>query len=178
MHAKIEAINFFGARNGLETLFQLIIFDNVKSGLFIVDSADITDKPQFKHRGMSLDTSRNFFPIEALKRTINGMGMVKLNTFHWHMSDSQSFPIALKSHPDLSEFSMYSVDKVYTPENIIELTKYARARGVRIVPEIDIPGHVGEGFYMKNLTSCYSSQISEPCKGAHPCGQVSGSSEI
>lgn len=105
------------------------------------------------------------------------MAMVKLNTFHWHITDSQSFPLLLKSHPELSEWGSYSLDKIYTPSDVLDIVKYAKARGVRVLPEIDIPGHVGEGWYMKNLTSCYSKLPEEPCKGAHPCGQLDPSKD-
>lgn len=161
----------------MESLSQLIVHDNIQSGLFIVTSVEFEDKPQFRHRGISLDTSRNFIPVDVLKRQINGMAMVKLNTFHWHISDSQSFPLLLHSHPELAEWSAYSLDKVYTDEDVVELVQYAKARGVRVIPEIDIPGHVGEGWFMANLTSCYSPKPSQPCKGAHPCGQLDPSKD-
>lgn len=172
IRALITAINFYGARHGLETLSQLIVYDDIRNEVLIVGSAMIEDEPEFKHRGISLDTSRNFISVDALKRTINGMAMVKLNVFHWHLTDSQSFPLLLKSHPDLAEWGSYSLDKVYEPSDVREIVKYAKARGVQVVPEIDIPGHVGEGWFMKNLTSCYSSLPEQACKGAHPCGQL------
>ena len=172
MQVSIEANNFYGARHGLETLSQLIVYDDIKRGFFIVSSGEFDDKPEFRHRGISLDTSRNFMPVEALKRNINGLAMVKMNVFHWHISDSQSFPMEFKSHPELSEWGAYSLDKIYRSDDVIEIVKFAKARGIHVIPEIDIPGHVGEGWFMKNLTSCYSSKKSEPCKGAHPCGQL------
>lgn len=171
VHALIEADNFYGARHGMETLSQLIVYDEIRNEIVIV-CGDITDEPRFKHRGLSLDTSRNFFPVEVLKRTINGLAMVKLNTFHWHISDSHNFPLLLKSQPELAMWSAYSSDKIYTTDDVVEIVKYAKARGVRVIPEIDVPGHISEGFYRKNLTSCFSSQPWEPCKGAHPCGQL------
>jgi hexosaminidase len=172
IEARISAINFYGCRHGLETLSQLIIYDDIRDEMVVVQDAMISDEPRFKHRGLSLDTSRNFYPIDVLKRTLDGMALVKLNTFHWHITDSQSFPLVLKSHPELAEWGAYSSDKVYTPEDVMELSKFAKARGIRIVPEIDIPGHVGESWFQKNLTSCYSSQPQDVCKGARPCGQL------
>lgn len=87
-----------------------------------------------------MDTSRNYFSVESIKRTIgndfeskvvdnfiylfifaDAMGMVKLNTFHWHITDSQSFPLVLKSHPELSRIGAYSSDKVYTADDISEV---------------------------------------------------------
>lgn len=175
--ATIKAANFYGSRHGLETLSQLIIFDEIKSEFLLVEKCAISDAPKFVHRGISLDTSRNFFPVERLKKTINGLAMVKMNTFHWHISDSQNFPLLLKSHPDLALNSAYSADKMYTPKDVIEIVKYAKARGVRVIPEIDIPGHSNEGWYKKNLTSCFSYQPEHYCKGAHPCGQLDPSKD-
>lgn len=172
MTATIKAQNFYGTRHAFETLSQLIIYDEVKNEILIVSGCEITDEPKFKHRGISLDTSRNFYPVEVIKRTINGLAMVKLNTFHWHISDSQSFPLLLKSHPELTMHSAYSMDKIYKPEEVVDIVKYAKARGVRVIPEIDIPGHVGEGWSHLNLTSCYSPRPEDFCKGAHPCGQL------
>ena len=103
--------------------------------------------------------------------------MVKLNTFHWHISDSHNFPLLLKSHPELTTYSAYSMDKIYTPEDVIDIVKFAKARGIRVIPEIDIPGHVGEGWFHMNLTSCYSSKFPEVCKGAYPCGQLDPSKD-
>lgn len=168
----IEADNFYGARHGLETLSQLIIYDEIKDEIMIVGDSEIMDEPRFKHRGLSLDTSRNFFPVDVLKRNINGMAMVKLNTLHWHMSDSQNFPLLLKKHPDLAMWSAYSMDKIYTPDDVIEIVRYAKARGIRVVPEADVPGHISEGFFRKNLTSCYSYTTTDQCRGARPCGQL------
>jgi hexosaminidase len=170
--ALIKASNFYGARNALETLSQLIIYEEIKNEIVMVVDGEVEDEPRFKHRGISLDTSRNFFPVDVIKRTINGMAMVKLNTFHWHISDSQNFPLLLKSHPDLATGSAYSLDKVYTPEDVIEIVKYAKSRGIRVIPEIDVPGHTSEGWFRKNLTSCYHPEPSQPCMGAHPCGQL------
>lgn len=177
VQALIEADNFYGARHGLETLSQLVIYDEVQNEIVIVSGGEISDEPRFKHRGLSLDTSRNFFPVEDLKRTINGLAMVKLNTFHWHISDSHNFPLMLKSQPELAMWSAYSADKIYSTDDVVEIVKYAKARGVRVIPEIDVPGHISEGFYRKNLTSCFSAQPHEPCKGAHPCGQLDPSKD-
>lgn len=142
--AVITAKNFYGARNGLETLSQLIVYDEIRNEIAIIAFAKITDEPKFKHRGIMLDTVRNFYSIESIKRTIEGMAMVKLNTFHWHISDSQSFPMVLKSQPELSKLGAYAPDKVYTADDIKDVVKFAKARGVRVIPEFDAPSHVSK----------------------------------
>lgn len=136
----ITADNFFGARNGLETLSQLIVYDNIRNEILIVGSAEISDEPKYKYRGILLDTARNYFSVDSIKRTIEGMAMVKLNTFHWHITDSHSFPFVVKSQPELSRLGAYSSEKIYTSENIEDIVKFGKVRGVRVLPEFDAPG--------------------------------------
>jgi hexosaminidase len=155
VHVYISARNFYGTRHALETLSQLIVFDEHENALVILAQAEISDEPKFKHRGFSMDTSRTFFPVDVLKRTINGLAMVKLNTFHWHITDAQSFPFEVKSRPELAKYGAYSPDKVYTASDVRDVVEYARARGVRVIPELDAPAHMGEGWKESGLTKCY-----------------------
>lgn len=167
----IKAPTFFGYRHGLETLSQLIFYDEVHEHFFI-QLMGIKDSPRYKHRGISVDTSRNFFSVDALKRNIDAMAMVKLNRFHWHISDSQAFPLLLKSHPDLATHSAYSMDEVYTTDDVRSVIEYGKVRGVQVYIEIDMPGHIGEGFAYKNLTSCFGHTPDDYCKLSKPCGQL------
>jgi hexosaminidase len=146
---KIESTNFFGARHALETLSQLIVNDELNFQLVLLTRFHIIDRPKFRHRGISLDTSRNFYSIDTIKRTINGMAMAKLNTLHWHIVDSQSFPMEVKSHPDMSRYGAHSATKVYSAADIKDLVVFATSRGVRIIPEFDAPAHVGENDFQK-----------------------------
>lgn len=104
--AKIAAHTVYGARNGLETLRQLITmygrpkFDG--KTLVIAGDVQIVDEPVYAYRGFMLDTSRNYFPLSAIKRTIDAMGHSKLNVFHWHATDSHSFPLDLPSAPKMA----------------------------------------------------------------------------
>lgn len=96
VHVVAETV--YGARHALETFSQLVAPDTqdfaykYTCGLRLVAGAKIRDRPAFKHRGLLLDTSRNFLPIEDIKKTIDGMAAVKMNAFHWHVTDSHSFP--------------------------------------------------------------------------------------
>lgn len=171
-HAKITANNFYGARHGLETLSQLITYDEVKNEAYIIGSADIADAPKFKYRGVMLDTARNYFPIDFIKRTIDGLAMVKLNTFHWHITDSQSFPFVVESQPELSKIGAYTPEKIYTAADIKDVVKYAKARGVRVLPEYDTPSHVGAGWENKDLTTCYNFKPWTDFCYEPPCGQI------
>lgn len=103
----ISAENPFGARHGLETLSQLVTLkkDNQgRNGLVIISKARILDKPKFGHRGLLLDTARNFIPLADILRTLDGMASVKLNVFHWHITDSQSFPLEIPRLPMMTRY--------------------------------------------------------------------------
>lgn len=112
INATISAANFFGARNGLESLSQLIIFDDLRNEVQMARDVYVVDSPVYPHRGILLDTSRNYVPIDVIKRTIEGMAISKLNTFHWHITDSHSFPFVSKSQPELSRLGAYSPSQV------------------------------------------------------------------
>lgn len=92
----------------------------------------------------------NFLPFQpqftGIKRTIDAMSGSKLNTFHWHITDSQSFPFVMDSLPKMKEYGAYSQKKVYTTSDIQEVVEYARVRGIRVLPEFDAPAHVGYGW--------------------------------
>lgn len=177
VHAVITADNFYGARNGLETLSQLIVYDNIRNEILVVGSVQITDEPKFKYRGILLDTSRNFFSVESIKRTIEGMAMVKLNTFHWHITDSHSFPYEVKSQPELSKLGAYSPEKIYTSADIEDVVRFGKVRGVRVLPEFDAPAHVGEGWQKKDLTTCFNAQPWKEYCVEPPCGQLDPSKD-
>lgn len=151
----INAKNFFGARHAMETLSQVIVYDELNTKLVVLSAAKIQDEPRFKHRGISMDTSRNFYPVNVIKKTIDGLAMAKLNSFHWHITDSQAFPMEVKSHPDFTKYGAYSKSKIYTADNIKDIVKFAKSRGVRVIPELDAPAHIGEGWQKKlDLTTC------------------------
>merc|ERR1712146_437137 len=92
---------------------------------------EITDEPQFPWRGVSLDTSRSFIPVADIEKILDAMEYVKLNVLHLHLTDAQTFPVEIKSFPDLTQG--YSEEEIYTHQNIRNLIKYAKKRGIRIV---------------------------------------------
>jgi hexosaminidase len=83
-------------------------------------------------------------------RSLDTMALVKLNVFHWHITDSQSFPIEIKSQPQLTELGAFSKDQVYTHEDVKEIVEYAKARGIRVIPELDSPAHIGKPLVAKD----------------------------
>lgn len=146
VHVTIFANNYFGARHGIETLSQLIVHDELYNEVKMIQEAHIIDGPAFVYRGILLDTSRNFIDKKTILRTIEAMGMSKLNTLHWHITDSHSFPYVSRTWPLLSKYGAYSSRKVYTPQDIQEILEFALLNGVRVLPEFDAPAHVGEGW--------------------------------
>jgi hexosaminidase len=175
---EIIAENFFGIRHGIETLSQLIVHDELNQQFVMLSSASIIDEPKFRHRGLSMDTSRTFFPLEVIKRTINGLAMVKMNTFHWHIIDAQSFPMQVKLHPDFTKYGAYSRKKIYTGDDIKEIVKFALARGVRVIPEFDAPAHIGEGWQKKlHLTTCFNAVPFTDYCHQPPCGHIDPSKD-
>jgi hexosaminidase len=134
--AHLHAPTVVGAIRGLSTFYQLV---QPEGSAFVVPAVSIQDSPRFRWRGLMIDSSRHFIPIDVIRRTIDGMAAVKMNVFHWHLSDDQGFRIESKVFPKLTE--MGSDGDFYTQEQVREIITYARDRGIRVVPEFDIPGH-------------------------------------
>ncbi|MCB9059024.1 MAG: family 20 glycosylhydrolase [Calditrichae bacterium] len=125
-----------GILRGLETFLQLVDAD--QQGYFF-PAIKIEDKPRFKWRGLLMDVCRHFMPVEVLKRNLDAMAAVKMNVFHWHLTEDQGFRIECKTYPKLHELG--SDGFYYTQQEIKEIVSYAGERGIRVVPEFDLPGH-------------------------------------
>lgn len=132
----IKAATTTGAIHGLETLVQLV---EPSGAGYVVPSVSIHDRPRFAWRGLMIDCVRHFEPIEVLKRNLDAMAAVKLNVFHWHLTDDQGFRIESKVAPKLT--SVGSDGLFYTQEEARELVRYAHDRGIRVIPEFEMPGH-------------------------------------
>jgi len=132
----IKATTDVGVLRGLETLLQLVNFN--KEGYYF-EGVVIKDAPRFLWRGLMIDVSRHFQPISVLKRNLDAMASVKLNVFHWHLTDDQGFRVASKTYPKLQKFA--SDGLFYTHEQIKEVVAYASNLGIRVIPEFDVPGH-------------------------------------
>ncbi|XP_017771963.1 PREDICTED: chitooligosaccharidolytic beta-N-acetylglucosaminidase [Nicrophorus vespilloides] len=168
----IEAENFYGARNGLESLSQLIIWDDIRSEYQMLDSVYLKDGPVYPHRGILLDTARNFISTDSIKRTIEAMGASKLNIFHWHITDSQSFPYTSKSAPYLTKLGAYTPSKVYSSQDVDEIIAFGKVRGVKVLPEFDAPAHVGEGWQDTGYLACFDKKPWQKYCVEPPCGQL------
>lgn len=138
---RIVATEPLGALRGLETFLQLV---RIGPSGFAAPAVEIDDHPRFGWRGLSLDASRHFLGVGDIKRTIDGLAMVKMNVLHWHLSDDQGFRVESKKFPRLQEKG--SDGEFYTQAEVKDVIAYARDRGVRIVPEFDMPGHATSWF--------------------------------
>ena len=134
--ARLKAATVDGAMHGLETFLQLI---QPGADGFQVPALHIEDHPRFPWRGLMLDVSRHWMPLEVVERNLDAMAAVKLNVFHWHLSDDQGFRAESKLYPRLQQLG--SDGCFYTQEEMRRVVAYARDRGIRVVPEFDIPGH-------------------------------------
>ncbi len=137
----LNANEAVGVLRGLETLVQLLAKDQSQ---YYFPEVSIQDAPRFQWRGLMIDVSRHFEPLEVIYRNLDAMAAVKLNVFHWHLSDDQGFRVESKKYPKLQELG--SDDLFYTQEQIKSVIRYAADRGIRVVPEFDMPGHATSWF--------------------------------
>jgi len=140
-HVELSAPNPLGILHGLQTFLQLV---RVTPQGFSVPVVTIDDQPRFPWRGLMIDAGRHFQPIDVIERNLDGMEAVKLNVFHWHLSEDQGFRVESRQFPLLQEMS--SGGRYYTQEQIHEVIEYARERGIRVVPEFDMPCHTTAWF--------------------------------
>lgn len=152
-HWVLSANNYHSFLRGIETFFQLFspIEDSFEYQIDFLP-LHILDSPSLPYRGIMIDSARHFLPIETIKHVIDGMLFHKLNVLHWHISDAESFPLVLDSYPELAKFSSYSHKKKYTKKDVEDIINYANFRGVRVVPEIDSPGHSLSWAFSPNLS--------------------------
>jgi len=134
--AILSAPTVVGALRGLETMLQLLDAD--RNGYFF-PGVQIDDRPRFPWRGLMIDSARHFQTMDVLKRNLDGMAALKMNVFHWHLSEDQGFRVESKKFPKLHQLG--SDGNYYTQEQVKEIIAYARDRGIRVYPEFDIPGH-------------------------------------
>ena len=164
--ATLTAANELGAMHGLETFLQLV---TMRDGACRVPEVTIDDTPRFRWRGLELDVIRHFEPVDEIEHTLDGMVIGKLNVFHWHLSDDQGFRAESKKFPRLTADA--SGGLFYTQEQLREVVAYARARGIRVIPEFDMPGHssstalaypeYGSGEDLKELPLVYNAPHAE-----------------
>ncbi|KAF7545023.1 hypothetical protein G7046_g9654 [Stylonectria norvegica] len=170
--AIIKAKSSTGVLHALESFLQL--FFKHSSGTFWYTPhapISIQDKPQYPHRGILLDVARNWFEIEHIKRTIDAMAWNKMNRLHLHITDSQSWPLEIPALPKLAEMGAYQKGLSYSPADLADLHEYGIHRGVEVVLEIDMPGHIGVvQLAYKDLITAYDAQPYQYWCAEPPCG--------
>lgn len=144
---------------GMQSLKQMLPVSKGANTPLTVAYSDIKDQPRFQWRGVHLDVGRHYFPVSFIKKYIDYLAMYKLNTFHWHLTEDQGWRLEIKKYPKLTEISSYRDETVvghaskskiydgrgyggfYTQEQAKEIVRYAAARYITVVPEIEMPGH-------------------------------------
>jgi hexosaminidase len=130
-----------GVLHGFETVLQLLTGD--AEGYFI-PCVQIEDAPRFPWRGLLIDSGRHFQPVEVIKRNLDGLAAVKMNVLHWHLTEDQGFRVESKLFPRLHQLGSNGL--YYTQTQIRDIVAYAADRGIRVMPEFDIPGHSTSWF--------------------------------
>jgi len=173
--ATLEAGSSLGLLRGLQTFTQLVYtLPGKGSERFIQNtSLIIEDKPAFHFRGYLLDTSRNFYPIEDIKRTLNAMSWAKLNVFNWHITDSQSWPLEVPKFPELQAKGAYSADQTYSIKDVKDIIDYGAALGITVMLEIDTPGHTASiAESHPSYVACFESSPWGSSANEPPAGQL------
>ncbi|MGN1215935.1 MAG: beta-N-acetylhexosaminidase [Candidatus Cryptobacteroides sp.] len=179
----VRASGFNGFLYATQTLMQLVdasVFgDKVDpSQKFLIPCMKISDKPRFAYRGLHLDCSRHFFPVEEVIKVLDIMAVYKLNRFHWHLTDDQGWRIEIKKYPRLTSVgafragTMIGGDKTsndgirhggyYTQDQIREVVSHAASLGIEVIPEIDLPGHMSAAIAAYPQLSCHDDPMEVP----------------
>jgi hexosaminidase len=138
---ELTAANPLGVLHGLQTFLQLV---RITPQGFAAPAVTIDDQPRFAWRGLMIDSGRHFMPVDVIERNLDGMEAVKLNVFHWHISDDQGFRLESKTYPLLHEKGSNGL--YYTQKQVADVIQYARDRGIRVVAEFDMPCHTTSWF--------------------------------
>ncbi|MDF1559880.1 MAG: family 20 glycosylhydrolase [Bacteroidales bacterium] len=187
-----------GLFRGIQTVRQLLPPQAEGSAMatdvdWVMPCVDITDYPRFEWRGMHLDVSRHFFDVDFIRRYIDILAMHKLNVFHWHLVDDQGWRIEIKKYPRLTGVGAWRVDReeqpwnsrepqrpgekatyggFYTQEEIKEIVAYATERYITVVPEIEMPAHVGSALAAYPEYSCTGGPFTVPPGGVWPITDI------
>ena len=173
----ISASTENGAIFGFQSLNQLINL-NLNNGVIKLKNQEIKDSPRFKYRGMHLDVGRHMYPVDFIKKYIDGLAMLKFNNFHWHLTEDQGWRIEIEKYPMLNNIGSFrdstlighygdkprQYDKsryggFYTKKEIKEIVKYANKRGINVIPEIEMPGHSQAAVASYPMLGCSGEQV-------------------
>ncbi|KAI1394229.1 glycoside hydrolase family 20 protein [Hypoxylon trugodes] len=171
--AKITAVSSTGVLRALETFSQLF-FQHSQGPIYTNQApVQISDAPVFEHRGVLLDVSRNYLPLDTVYRVIDAIAWNKMNRLHIHATDSQSWPLEIPALPELHQKGAYAHGKTYSPVAVAAIQTYAVQRGVEVIFEIDSPGHFGvAALSHPELITGWDAQPWSTYCAEPPCGQL------
>ncbi|OTA86768.1 glycoside hydrolase family 20 protein [Hypoxylon sp. CO27-5] len=171
--ARISAVSSTGVLRGLETFSQLFYKHSQGPIYTSLAPVKISDAPVFDHRGVLLDVSRNYLPVDSIYRTIDAMSWNKMNRLHIHATDSQSWPLEIPSLPELHQKGAYAYGMTYNPVTVTAIQIYAIHRGIEVIFEIDTPGHFGVAAlsHPDLITGWGATPWTTYC-AEPPCGQL------
>lgn len=152
----ITSKTIWGTLHAFTTLQQIVIADG--RDLIIEEPVTIKDHPNYAYRGIMIDSGRNYLSVSKIKEQIDGLALSKMNVLHWHITDDQSWPIKIDAYPQMTK-DAYSARESYNGADVHTVIDYALARGVRVIPEIDMPGHSASGWQQidKDIVTCQDS---------------------
>lgn len=168
--ATITSNSSIGIAHALSTFSQLFYTDQSERTVYTpYIPVNIYDTPAFVHRGINMDVARNFFPVSIIKKQIDAAAFNKMNRFHLHVTDSQSWPLDIPSMPELSAKGAYHREQVYTASDFAELQRHAALQGVEMVTEIDMPGHTSSIWHSHpDLIAAFNIQPNWDTYAAEP----------
>jgi hexosaminidase len=168
--ATVSANTSVGIARGLASFTQLFYAHSDRKHVYTpLAPITIFDTPKFQHRGINLDVSRNYFSVSDIKRQIAACAYNKMNRFHLHATDSQSWPLGIPSMPELSAKGAYRPDLVYTANDFRDMQRYAALQGVEMITEIDMPGHTSSIYHSyPELIAAFNKQPNWDTYAAEP----------
>ncbi|KAJ6262583.1 Beta-hexosaminidase [Drechslerella dactyloides] len=162
-----------GVLHGLTSLTQLFYSDGANRVYTPYLPVTIKDAPKFNHRGLNLDVARSFYTVDDIKHTIDVLSWHKMNRFHIHITESQSWPLEIPSMPDLAAKGAYTKSQIYSVKDVSEIYAYAQMRGIKVIMEIDTPGHTASIAYSRpELIANFNRQPWTGFCAQPPCGQL------
>ncbi|KAK3847671.1 MAG: glycosyl hydrolase family 20 protein [Linnemannia gamsii] len=181
--AVLTASTQWGAIHGLDTFTQLVVASKAAAATPAAPANNqleipntpwsIKDEPRFLHRGLLLDTSRNYVSVPDIIQTLDAMSVVKMNVFHWHVLDQQTYPLVSKAFPNLTAKGAQNPEKIYSPQDVAAIIQHGAERGIRVLPEFDSPGHAASwGRAYPNLTVCLDALPHSTFAAEPPAGQL------
>ncbi|KAJ6787434.1 hypothetical protein PWT90_03274 [Aphanocladium album] len=171
--ATIAANSTVGLLRGLETFTQLF-YKHSSGAAVYTDMAPVSirDAPVMPYRALLIDVARHWYEVADIKRTIDGLAMNKLNVLHLHITDTQSWPLEIPALPLLAEKHRYAKGLTYSPADLEDIQEYGAARGVQVILEIDMPGHVGIERAYPGLSNAFAAQPWGTYCAEPPCGSL------